>query len=58
MTHAITKEYKKKMEQILEGELEALSVDYMEKTTKEMLPSQTITMGTSKLGKMEKPPKD
>jgi hypothetical protein len=39
MSHAITKGYKKKMEQILEGELKALSVNYMEKTTKEVLPS-------------------
>ncbi len=46
------------MEQILEGELEALNVDYMEKTTKEVLPSQMVTMGISIHGKMERPSED
>jgi hypothetical protein len=48
--------YKKEMEQILEEELEALNVNYLERTTKEMLPSQTIIMGTSiHVVKMERP---
>jgi len=47
MTHAITKEYEKKMEQMLEEELEALSASYHERTTKEILPSQTVVVGTS-----------
>jgi hypothetical protein len=33
MNGAITKGYKKKMEQILERELGVLSVDYLERTT-------------------------
>jgi hypothetical protein len=39
MSCAITKKYEKKMEQILEEELEALSASYHGKTTKEILPS-------------------
>jgi hypothetical protein len=35
------------MKQILEEELEALNASYQERTTKEMLPSQTIAMGVS-----------
>jgi hypothetical protein len=44
------------MEQILEEELEALSASYHERTTKEILPSQTIVVGTSIFTiKMERP---
>jgi len=44
------------MEQMLEEELEALSASYHERTTKEILPSQTVVVGTSILTvKMERP---
>jgi hypothetical protein len=47
------------MEQILEEELEALNVNYLERTTKEVLPSRTIIMGTSiPIIKMERPLED
>jgi len=51
--------YYKKMEQILEEELKAFNVNYLERTTKEVLPSQTIIMGTSiPIIKMERPLED
>ncbi len=51
--------HKKKMEQIFEEELEALNVNYLERTTKEVLPSRTIIMGISILVvKMERPLED
>jgi hypothetical protein len=44
------------MEQILEEELGALSACYMERTTKDVLPSRIIVVGASKLDiKMERP---
>jgi len=44
------------MEQILEEKLGALSVGYMERTTKEVLPSRIIAVGTSIPDiKMERP---
>jgi hypothetical protein len=60
MSHAITRRYiRKKMEQILKEELEALNVNFLEKTTKEVLPSQMIIMGTSiSIVKMERPLED
>jgi hypothetical protein len=39
MSYVVTRGYEKKMEQILEKELEALSVGYLERITKEVLPS-------------------
>jgi len=47
------------MEQILEEELGALSASYMERTTKEVLPSWILAMGASILNvKMERPLED
>jgi hypothetical protein len=47
------------MEQILEEELEALNVDYLERTTKEVLPSWMVAMGASMpVIKMERPLED
>jgi hypothetical protein len=47
------------MEQILEEELETLNVNYLEKTTKEVLPSWMIIMGISiNVVKMERPLED
>lgn len=37
----------KKREQILEEELKALSVDYLERTIEEMLPSRMVAVGIS-----------
>jgi hypothetical protein len=46
--------YKKRMEQIIEEELGTLSASYMERTIKELLPSQIVAVGTSILNvKME-----
>jgi hypothetical protein len=47
MNCVITRGYKKRMEQNLEEKLGTLSASYMERTTKEMLPSQIIAVGTS-----------
>ncbi len=47
------------MEQILEEELEALNVGYLKRTTKEVLSSQMVAMGTSMPTiKTEKPMED
>jgi hypothetical protein len=47
------------MEQIIEEELGALNASYMERTTKEVLPSWILAMGASILNvKMERPLED
>jgi hypothetical protein len=59
MSWAITRGYKKKMEQILEEELEALNVSYLDKIAEEGQPSWTIIVGASMhVVKMERPLKD
>jgi hypothetical protein len=56
MSHAITKGYKKRIEQILKEELGALSVSYLKMAAKEVLPSWTVAMGASMPNvKMERP---
>jgi hypothetical protein len=47
ISHAIKNGYKKKMEQILEEELEALSKGYMERIIEEFLPSRMEAMDIS-----------
>jgi len=47
------------LEQIIEEELGALNASYMERTTKEVLPSWILAMGASILNvKMERPLED
>jgi hypothetical protein len=47
------------MEQILEEELEALNVSYLERIIEKVLPSWTVTMGASiPIIKMERPMED
>lgn len=59
MNKAVNKGIKNKMEQILEKELEALNVGYLKRTTKEVLSSQMVVMGTiMPTVKMERPLED
>jgi hypothetical protein len=47
MNHITTQSYKKQLGHTLEEELKGLNASYQEGTIEEMLPTTTVTMGTS-----------
>ncbi len=59
MSWVVTRGYKKKMEQILEEELEALNVSYLKRIVEEVVLSQMVVIGASMhVVKMERPLED